>query len=104
MSSTQHIVLTVDGSVVYDSNATTTPTPPADHVAPNDFDRNLMINNPRFNTEYYIVTYDYATPENRSNPEKLRYMSLKAKNDPNDKRKVTYTYNFNNNVSYSNSV
>ena len=72
MSSTQHIVLTVDNKVVYDSSspATTTPAP----AAATEIDvKNLKyINNPIQNREYYFVTIDInQNPPVRSDRKKV---------------------------------
>ena len=90
MSSTQHIVLTVDGSVVYDSRspATTTPAP----AAATEIDvKNLnKVDTPEKNKEYYVVTYEVTTPNVFSKPEKRIFISkTERQSGPNE---TTYTY------------
>ena len=58
MSSTQHIILTVDNKVVYDSSPTTTPAPAAALTRPAateiDVKNLILVSNPIQNREYYL--------------------------------------------------
>ena len=89
MSSTQHIVLTVDNKVVYDSRspATTTPAP----AAATEIDvKNLkLVSNPIPNTEYYFVTID-ITKKLQSDGKKGTFISKRE--FPSGPNEITYEY------------
>ena len=91
MSSTQHIVLTVDNKVVYDSSspATTTPAP----AAATEIDvKNLkLVSNPIPNTEYYFVTIDIdENPPVQSDRKKGTFISKRE--FPSGPNETTYEY------------
>ena len=98
MSSTQHIVLTVDDNVVYDSTAANpaataataaaaNPPPPSAKI---DVKNLKVVERLIQNTEYYMVTYDVKNPTVLSKPEKVTFVTKKEHDsDPNE---TTYEY------------